>query len=157
MNMVVHPQQVLQAHWYACAAAKQNKFVQFKDAFWDKSYGDYVAQHDPAMLLPDHIETWLPSLNVDVEKLKKDAQSDECRERVQSDMAELKKFHVNGTPSFFINGTFVGGGIPKEDFERFIDEKLKEAASYKGPANAYYAREVFAKGEKTFKGSRRQH
>jgi predicted DsbA family dithiol-disulfide isomerase len=35
---------------------------------------------------------------------------------------------VAGTPSFFINGTFVNGAQPLADFEKIIDAELASSA-----------------------------
>ena len=37
-NMVVHPQQVTNAHLAGCAAAKQGKFIAYKDAPMSNSF-----------------------------------------------------------------------------------------------------------------------
>jgi protein-disulfide isomerase len=37
-----------------------------------------------------------------------------CQQFVAADEEELRKFKVSGTPAFFINGEFIGGGIPKQ-------------------------------------------
>ena len=42
-------------------------------------------------------------------------------------MQEMSKFHVNATPTFFINGKHVGGALPKDGFKQIIDEQLKIA------------------------------
>src|SRR5262245_54464618 len=98
MNMVVHPPQVQMAHQYGCAAAKQNKFNEFRDAFWKKSYGEYRAKKDPSQLAPEAILKWAPEIGLDATKLKADGDSDACKQRIQDDMEELGKFRVGGTP-----------------------------------------------------------
>ena len=156
MNEVVHPQQVQMAHQYGCAAAKQGKFLEFKEQFWKKSFDEYVNKRDAAELAPDAILKWAPDIKLDVKRLKADAESTACKARVDEDMAELAKFHVNGTPAFFFNGSFVGGGMPKEDFQKIIDEKLKIAQASGVPGADYYAKEIMGKGEKEFKAAPEQ-
>jgi protein-disulfide isomerase len=34
---------------------------------------------------------------------------------------------VGSTPSFFINGVFIGGAQPVDEFEKLIDNELKSA------------------------------
>ena len=36
---------------------------------------------------------------------------------------------VNGTPAFFVNGRFLNGARPMEQFEQIIDDELKRVAS----------------------------
>ena len=120
MNMVVHPDTVQMAHQYTCAAAKQKKFLEFYNAFWEKGFGAYAQSQgrDKAALGEDNILKFTATMGFDVQKLKADANSAECKQRVEEDMAELKKFRVSGTPAFFINGFHVGGGIPKQTFKK---------------------------------------
>lgn len=142
------------AHQYGCAAAKQGKFLEFKETFWKRSFEDYVTKRDAALLAPDAILKWVPEVKLDVKRLKSDAESTACKDRVDEDMAELEKFHVNGTPSFFINGSFIGGGIPKEDFEKIIDDKLKTAQASGVSGADYYSKEIMGKGLKTFRSKK---
>jgi len=150
-NMVVHPQLVTDAHNAGCAAAKQGKFVEFKNAFWDKAFGPYAAQHDPSKLGTENIMAIAKDIGLDTTKLKADMDGPDCKAHVQADMAELAKFHVNSTPTFFVNGTHVGGALPKENFKQMIDEKLKAAESSGVSCGDYYEKEVIGKGEKQFR------
>ena len=150
-NMVVHPQVVMDAHKAGCAAAKQGKFVPFKNAFWDKAFDPYAAAQDLSKLGMDSILAIAKAIGLDTAKLKADMESPACKAQIDSDMAELAKFHVNATPFFFINGKVVSGAQPKEAFKQVIDERLKVAQA-SGVAGAdYYAREVMGKGEKQFR------
>ena len=157
MNMVVHPDAVQMAHQYGCAAGMQKKFAEYKDAFWDKSWGAYAASggKDRSSLGEDFIvSTVAPAAGLDAQKLKADANSDACKKRVAEDMQELSKFRVNGTPGFFINGKFIGGGIPKAQFKTIIDEKLKIAEASGVPGAQYYDKEIMGKGVHQFRSKR---
>src|SRR5689334_22641803 len=105
--MVVHPP-VMNAHVMGCAAAKQGKFAKYKEIWWEKGYK--ARKMDDA-----NIEAIAKEAGVDLGKAKAD--TEECKTFIQNDMAELGKFKVNATPGFFINGTFVGGALPKEGFK----------------------------------------
>jgi protein-disulfide isomerase len=137
-NMVVHPQ-VMNAHLAGCAAGKQNKFQKYKALFWEKGFK--AGKMDDA-----NIEAIAKEAGLDMTKFKADRDSDYCKQLVQNDMNELRKFKVGGTPNFFINGTHVGGALPKEQFKQMIDEKLKTATSAD-----YYDKVIMATGEKQFK------
>jgi len=154
MNMVVHPQQVQMAHQYGCAAAKQNKFIAFKTAFWKNAFEEYVTKRDPAMLGSDNILKFSATLKLDTKKLKADAESEACKQRVDEDMAELNRFKVGGTPAFFINGTLVSGGMPKEDFTRIIDAKLSVAQASGVSGADYYKKEIMGKGLRQFRSKK---
>ena len=137
-NLVVHPQ-VMNAHLAGCAAGRQKKFQQFKNSWWEKGFK--ARKMDDAS-----IDEIAKGVGLDMGRFKSDMQSDYCKNLVQGDMTELQKFHVNSTPTFFVNGTHVGGALPKESFKQMIDEKLKTADSAD-----YYDKVIMAKGEKQFR------
>jgi protein-disulfide isomerase len=155
-HMVVHPDSVAKAHLAACAAAKQGKFVPFYKAFWEKGFKPYSESRGQNRegMTEEGILKWAPELGIDATKLKADLNGPECNAFVQQDMQELSKFRVSGTPAFFINGQFIGGGIPKENFKQIIDAKLKEVEASGVPANEYYDKVIMAKGEKKFRSKK---
>jgi protein-disulfide isomerase len=137
-NMVVHPQ-VMNAHLAGCAAGRQKKFQQFKAAWWEKGFK--ARKMDDA-----NIDEIAKGIGLDMARFKSDKEGEYCKTLVQNDMTELQKFRVNSTPSFFVNGTHVGGALPKESFKQMIDEKLKTADSAD-----YYDKVIMATGSKEFK------
>ncbi len=140
-NMVVHPQ-VMNAHLAGCAAGRQKKFQQFKAVFWEKGFK--ARKMDDA-----NIEAIAKEIGLDMARFKADKDGEYCKNLVQNDMQELQKFRVNSTPSFFVNGTHVGGALPKESFKQMIDEKLKTADSAD-----YYDKVIMATGEKQFRSKK---
>jgi predicted DsbA family dithiol-disulfide isomerase len=149
--MVVHPQVVMDAHKAGCAAAKQQKFVAFKNAFWEKAFLPYQSARDPSKLGVENIMAIAKDLGLDTAKLKTDMESPDCQAQIKNDMDELQKFHVNSTPSFFINGKHINGALPKEAFKQVIDERLKVAESSGVSGADYYEKEIMGKGEKQFR------
>ena len=140
-NMVVHPQ-VMNAHLAGCAAGRQKKFQQFKAAWWEKGFK--ARKMDDA-----NIDEIAKGVGLDMARFKSDKEGEYCKNLVQNDMQELQKFRVNSTPSFFVNGTHVGGALPKESFKQMIDEKLKTADSAD-----YYDKVIMATGEKQFRSKK---
>jgi len=151
-NMLIHPP-ARPAHLASCAAAKQGKYMAFKDAFWDKGFGPYAASggKDSASLGEDNIVKIAEGVGLDTGKLKADMASPECSQRLEKDMAEMQKWHVNSTPSFFINGKPINGALPKEAFKKLIDEQLAMVEKSGVAGGDYYAKVVIAKGEKQFR------
>ena len=137
-NMVVHPQ-VMNAHLAGCAAGKQGKFPAFKKTWWEKGFK--ARKMDDAS-----VEAIAKEIGLDMAKFKADITGEECKTVIQNDMAELQKFRVNSTPTLYVNGTHVGGALPKEAFKQMIDEKLKTATSAD-----YYEKVVMAQGDKQFR------
>ena len=152
-NMVVHPQVATPVHLASCAAAKQGKYVAFKNAFWDKGWGSYAASQgkDHSSYTEDGILKIAGEAGLDTGRLKADMTGGECKKLVEADMSELAKFKVSSTPTFFINGQHVGGALPKDAFKQIIDEKLKLAEASGVSGGDYYAKEIIGKGEKQFR------
>jgi protein-disulfide isomerase len=151
-NMVVHAP-ARTAHLASCAAAKQGKYMAFKDAFWAKGFGPYVASQgkDMSSVGEENIVKIAQDVGLDTAKLKADMASSECTERVSRDQQEMQKFHVNATPTFFINGKHIGGALPKDAFKKIIDEQLAQVEKSGVSGKDYYAQVVLAKGEKQFR------
>ncbi len=149
-NMVVHPAVATPAHLASCAAAKQGKYLAFKTAVWEKGFVPYSNEHDAGRLAEPAILAIASGVGLDPARVKADMASDECKARIAADMKDLESFHVDATPTFFINGTEVSGALPKEGFEAIIEEKLAAVAKSGIPAGDYYAR-VVMKGETKFR------
>ncbi len=150
-DMVVHPQVATPAHLAACGAAKQGKYVAFKNAVWEKGFLPYAQARDPSKLGEENLMAIAKEVGLDTAKLKTDMASAECNQKIQADMAELAKFKVNSTPTFFINGIHVGGALPKEEFKKIIDERLKVADASGVSGAEYYQKEVLGKGVPQFR------
>ncbi|HET9623138.1 MAG TPA: thioredoxin domain-containing protein [Kofleriaceae bacterium] len=152
MNLIVHPV-ARPAHLASCAAAKQGKYKAFKDAFWAKAYVPYEQSkgQDAAKLGEDNIFAIAKEIGLNVGQLKTDMAGSACAARIEGDMAELVKFHVDATPTFFINGKEISGALPVDEFKKLIDDQLKVVAASGVPAAKYYDDVVLAKGEKQFR------
>jgi protein-disulfide isomerase len=46
------------------------------------------------------------------------------RKIIDADIAEGKKIGVTGTPAFFVNGRFLSGAKPFDEFAKVIDAEL---------------------------------
>jgi protein-disulfide isomerase len=151
-NLVVHPP-ARTAHLASCAAAKQGKYREFKDAYWEKGFAPYAQSQgkDSSTVSEDAIVAIAKGVGLDTKKLKADMASPDCEQRLANDMAQLQKFHVSATPTFFVNGKMITGALPKEDFQKLIDEQLKLVAASGVPAADYYDKVVLTKGEKQFR------
>jgi protein-disulfide isomerase len=45
---------------------------------------------------------------------------------VNKDVEYAKTVNVNGTPAFFVNGHFINGAMPFENFAQIIDGELQK-------------------------------
>jgi predicted DsbA family dithiol-disulfide isomerase len=135
-----------------CAAAKQGKAAQFDDALWEKGFKARKFDADQCWTggTCENINAIAQELQLDANKFKEDMKG--CQESVQNDMRDLQKFGVGATPSFFINGRFISGAVPIDNFVTVIDEELKKAnerIQQGTPASQYYQQWVMDKGLKT--------
>lgn len=163
-QLVVHPQIAMAGALAACAADKQGKFKELDNLLWDEGFKNRQFDKDipaaeagapPAKCwdAPQGCTTvigFAQKLGLNVDKFKADMKG--CQQLVQKDMKELQGLGVAATPSFFINGRFISGAMPIDNFIPLIDEELKKAneAIQKGaPAATYYQDAVVAKGQKT--------
>lgn len=150
-NFVVHPDTAMDAHLAACAAQAQNKFMEFKEAFWVKGFGEYRNTRDPSKMAEPALLEIARGLGLNADKLKADMRGSTCQERVKSDQDELNRFGVGGTPAFFINGKPYRGGPDASQFKAAIDAALKQVQGSGVAAKDYYQKEVLEKGEKKFR------
>ena len=155
MDRVVH-ELAEKAHLAACAAGRQGKYLAFKDAFWDKGYGPYAASggRDRAGFELDALVALAKDVGLDVARFKADLTGPACTELLGRERIELDKFRVDGTPTLFVNGLYISGGLPKDALRTIIDARLKVAEASGVPGAQYYDREILGKGEKQFRSKK---
>ena len=154
-NFVIHPDAALPGHLASCAAAKQGKYIAFKNAFWEKAFGPYASSRgqEAGAMQKDNILAFSKELGLDTTKLAADMDSEDCKKLVNGDMADLEVFQVGATPTFFVNGKFVAQPS-KQEIKKLIDEQLAAVAKSGVPAGEYYEKVVIAKGEKKFRSKK---
>lgn len=97
----------------ALAAGKQGKFWGFHDElFASEQLNNQV------------IDAAAVKLGLDIEKWKKDMNSQEIRRRVYTDIQDAQKAGVTGTPTIFINGRLLKNRS-LQGFQQLIDKALK--------------------------------
>jgi protein-disulfide isomerase len=156
-QFVVHPQVATAGALAFCAAAKQNKAVQMDALLWDKGFKAHNFDKDEGSTKcwdsPDGCPVVLANakeLGLNEAQFKTDMK--DCQAQMQKDMHELQAFGVGATPSFFVNGRFISGAMPMENFVALIDEELKKAndrIAQGTPAAQYYQQWIMDKGLKT--------
>jgi|GEM_PF-1072907 len=106
------------AQWFE-AATLQNPEKAW--AFHDKLFENQDKLGDA------FFEETAKSLGLDVDKIKKDLQSQAVKDSIDADIKEAEALGFDGTPGFLINGVPVRGAYPAEHFEEII-KKIDEAA-----------------------------
>ena len=99
------------------AAGKQGKFWEMHD----KLFENQKAMTD------ENFVAWAGELGLDVEQFKKDMADPALEKKITEQQAQGMKLGARGTPAFFINGRFLSGAQPVDNFKRVIDEEMKKA------------------------------
>ena len=145
-HFVVHPQLATIPALAACAADKQGKFMQMKDLIFEKGFnaGRNLSQ--------ENMDKLAGEVGLNMQKFKADSEGD-CKKIIREDQQQMAMVGVGGTPAFFVNGRFLSGARPVEQFKALIDEELKKANERVGKegttAGNYYQKWVLEKGKKS--------
>ena len=130
----MHPQVATLPAQAACAANLQGKFMTMTDLIWEKAY---KANRNFAA---ENLDALAKEAGLNMDKYKADL-AGECPKIVQQEQASLAAVGVRGTPAFYINGRFLSGARPIDQFKTLIDEELKKAedaiAAGKATAGTY--------------------
>lgn len=62
----------------------------------------------------------LATLKADYKRVKKESEGREVLSHIEDDVREAKRFGIDGTPTFLINGIIVRGAVPIQEFESII-------------------------------------
>jgi protein-disulfide isomerase len=163
-QFVVHPQVATAGALAVCAANKQGKFIEMDRLLWDKGYkAKQFDREMPAEAGGAPQKCWesaagcpivlgfASELGLNPDKFKADMKG-ECQQLIQKDMKDLQSLGVGATPAFFVNGRFLSGAMPTENFVTVIDEEMKKAnekIQAGTPAGEFYKQWILDKGLKT--------
>jgi thiol-disulfide isomerase/thioredoxin len=111
--LFIHPE-AQKAHEAAQCARDQGKF-------WP--YHDMLFENQRAMK-PDNLKAYAEDLGLDTAKFNACLDDGVKESVVKADMEAGREIGVSGTPAFYINGRFLNGAQPFENFERIIDDEL---------------------------------
>ena len=109
----MHPQAAKAAEASLCAA-DQGKF-------WE--YHDLLFKNQKKLEVAD-LKAHAASAGLDTAKFAQCLDSGAKKKQVDQDMEAGQAAGVNGTPAFFINGVFVNGAVPIEEFRKVVDPEL---------------------------------
>jgi predicted DsbA family dithiol-disulfide isomerase len=103
-------------------------------------------------LSQENMDKLAGEVGLNMQKYKADMDG-ECKNTIRQDQQQLASVGVGGTPAFFVNGRFLSGARPPEQFKALIDEELKKANDRVGKegttASNYYQKWVMEKGKKS--------
>ena len=108
------------------AEAAQGVFTMAgSEGFW--KFHDSAFKNQGA-LGDDSYAKWATDAGVkDVAAFKAGLASHKWADKVDKDLNDGKSDGVQGTPSFFVNGVFINGAQPFENFKQTIDQELQKA------------------------------
>lgn len=137
-----HPYAQL-AHQAALAAGEQGKFWEMHDLL-------FVNQ---SALQRDDLLRYAGKLGLDMERFRKDIDSERLTLVIDHDKAEGNKLGVNGTPTFFVAGKEYSGARSFDQLKQLVQgeqrrrqavSEITDALMSKGPADAPVTLEFFA-------------
>jgi protein-disulfide isomerase len=108
------------------AEAAQGVFAMAgNDAFW--KFHDNAFKNQGALGTDSYVK-WAQEAGVkDATAYKAGLDSHKWADKVDRDLSDGKAAGVQGTPSFYVNGVFINGAQPFENFKKTIDQELDKA------------------------------
>jgi protein-disulfide isomerase len=121
------------------AAGKQGKFWEMHDKIFENQKA----------ISDENLVAWAGELGLDVEQFKKDMASDELKKKITEQQTQGVTLGARGTPAFFVNGRFLSGAQPVENFKKIIDEEKAKAQKLvdAGTPRAQVYEKVIANGK----------
>jgi protein-disulfide isomerase len=102
------------AHLASIAAQKQGKFWEYHDKLFANQQ----------KLKPDDLKRYAAEVGLDVAQFERDRADLTSKKAMDTDKAEAASFGMTGTPGFFVNGKFLSGAKPFEEFAKAINGEL---------------------------------
>ena len=101
----------------AVAAAAAND----QGKFWE--YHDKLFKNQPK-IQKEYLLQYARELKLDMSRFQKALDTAQGNKVIEADKAEGQALGVSGTPAFFVNGRFVNGAKPFDEFAKVIDAEL---------------------------------
>ena len=102
------------AHMASVAAHNQGKFWEFHDKLFANQRS----------LKLETFRQHAQELNLDMTRFEADLVSPDNQKLIDADKADARSLGITGTPGFFVNGRFLRGAKPFEDFAKLINAEL---------------------------------
>jgi protein-disulfide isomerase len=119
------------AHFASVAAQQQGKFWEFHDKIFANQ----------TKIKNDDLMKYAREIGLDMKRFEADLVDPKTKAVVDADMAEAKSLGVTGTPGFFVNGRYLSGAKPFDEFATLINAELtKKNIPIPSPAPAAAAK-----------------
>jgi len=110
-----------QAHPYAMVAAETAEAAALQGKFWEMH--DLLFEQQ-TFLEPDIIPSWAKKVGLNMEKFGKDIQEGGIAKRIKEDRQSGIRSGVNGTPTFYVNGTRYDGSPDYDSLLAALESEL---------------------------------
>jgi protein-disulfide isomerase len=119
----------LEFHPMAMPAAKYFEAIAMQDHNKAEKFHDEVFSNQKELNADGEkfLKKAAKKVGANLAKVEKDINSEGVQKRIETDMAEAKKFEFSGTPGFLINGVSLRGAYPMPEFKKIIDKQLASA------------------------------
>ena len=119
---IVFRQFPLAMHPNAQKAAEASLCANDQGKFWEMHDAMFADQRQLAV---DSLKTKATQLGLNAEQFNQCLDSNKYAPQVQADLQAGAEAGVSGTPAAFINGRFLSGAQPYENFAKIIDDELR--------------------------------
>jgi protein-disulfide isomerase len=109
-------------HPFAKPTALAAEAAHSQGKFWE--FHDKVFANQSKLALND-LKQYAKDVGLDTAQFEKDLLDPGKKKRVDDDMAEARSLGITGTPAFFVNGHFLNGAKPLQDFAKVINAELQ--------------------------------
>ncbi|PYR55115.1 MAG: hypothetical protein DMF85_20445 [Acidobacteria bacterium] len=111
----------LDFHKDAMPAAMASIAALEQGKFWE--YHDKLFANQQKLPRPFLIQ-YARELGLNAQQFESALDAPRVKSAIDADVAEAKSLGITGTPGFFVNGRFLSGAKPFEEFARVIDAEL---------------------------------
>ena len=108
-------------HPNAMPAALASMAAYEQGKFWE--YHDKIFANQQKMSRPDLLQ-YAKDLGLDVKRFEAALTAAKAKPAIDADAAEAKSLGASGTPAFFVNGRFLSGAKPFDEFAQVINGEL---------------------------------
>ena len=104
-------------------AAIAAQAAQEQGKFWPMHDKIFAAQNK---MNREAYDQYAKELGLDLKRFKESIDTARGKAQIEADVAEAKSVGVTGTPAFFVNGKFLSGAKPFNEFAAVINAELQK-------------------------------
>lgn len=112
----------LNFHQNAQKAAEAAECAREQGKFWEMHDAMFANQKALAV---ENLKQYATTIGVKADQFNACLDAGKFAKGVQADLLEGQDVGVTGTPAFFVNGRFVSGALPYEEFQKLVEEELE--------------------------------